>query len=78
MFHKRWSRHYPMAVTPAGDERVLRTIIDVQRAINDAEPTASAVMQIVADEGSRRPTPWAPWGGTAEGGRWCTPSPLDR
>ena len=39
-----------MAVTPAGDERVLRTIIDVQRAINDAEPTASAVMQIVADE----------------------------
>ena len=29
---------------------MLRTIIGVQRAINDAEPTASAVMQIVADE----------------------------
>jgi len=38
------------AVTAAGDERLLRTIIDVQRAINAAEPTASAVMQIVADE----------------------------
>ena len=37
-------------MTSAGDERLLRTIIDVQRAINDADPTASAVMQIVADE----------------------------
>lgn len=37
-------------VTAAGDERLLRTIIDVQRAINDADPTAPAVMQIVADE----------------------------
>lgn len=37
-------------MTSADDERLLRTIIDVQRAINDADPTASAVMQIVADE----------------------------
>ena len=60
-------RFVPYRVTSAGDERVLRTIIGVQRAINDAEPTASAVMQIVADGRSRRPTRWGPWWNSPRG-----------
>jgi diguanylate cyclase (GGDEF)-like protein len=39
-----------ITVTSGDDERLLRTIIDVQRAINNAEPAANAVMRIIADQ----------------------------
>ena len=54
------------------DVAILRAIIGVQHAINDADPTADAVMKIVVNEARSATGARPPWWNSPKATKWCT------